>query len=76
MEQQSIEVKPLAGALGAELGGVDLAEPLANRTAAEIHQAFLDHHVIVFRDQQLSPKQQVAFRGRRNDADDSRRRNG
>ncbi len=61
MDYQSIEVKPLAGALGAELGGVDLAEPLENRTAAEIHRAFLDHHVIVFREQSLTPRQHVAF---------------
>ena len=61
MDYQRIEVKRIAGALGAEIGGVDLAEPLDNRAAAEVHQAFLDHHIIVFRDQKLTPPEQVAF---------------
>ncbi len=61
MQYRSIEVEPLAGALGAEIAGVDISRPLANRAAAEIHRAFLDHHVIVFRDQRLTPPQQLAF---------------
>lgn len=56
-----IEVNPIAGALGAEIRGVDLGEPLDDDTFAEIHQAFLDHLVIFFRDQQLSPERQKAF---------------
>ena len=52
---QHIEVKPLAGALGAEVFGPDLRQPLANAAADEIHQAYLDHQVIFFREQQLGP---------------------
>lgn len=61
---QTIDVKPLAGALGAEINGVDLAGDLSNQAFDEIHQAFLDYHAIFFRDQDLTPQQQVAF-GRR-----------
>jgi taurine dioxygenase len=64
MAYQTIEVQPIAGALGAEIRGVDLADDLSNQAFDEIYQAFLDHHTIVFRDQDLTPQQQVAF-GRR-----------
>ncbi len=56
-----ITVTPLAGALGAEIAGVDLTEDLDDETLREIHQAFLDHLVIFFRDQALTPEQQIAF---------------
>ena len=56
-----IGVKPIAGALGAEIEGVDLARDLDNHTFAEIHQALLDHLVIFFRDQTLTPDQHKNF---------------
>jgi taurine dioxygenase len=59
MRYQFIEVNPLAGALGAEVSGIDLGQPLREAVLDEIHQAFLDHSVIVFRDQNLTPKDQV-----------------
>jgi taurine dioxygenase len=55
-----IEVKPLAGMLGAEIHGVDLAN-LDDETFAEIYAAWLDHLVVFFRDQKLTPEQQIAF---------------
>jgi taurine dioxygenase len=64
MGYRHIEVRPLAGALGAELDGVDLARPLGDEVFGEIHQAFLDHAVIAFRGQRLSPAQQLAFAAR------------
>ena len=64
MAYQKIEVSPIAGALGAEIDGVDLSEPLDNATFADIHQALLDHLVIFFHDQHLTPEQHKAF-GRR-----------
>ena len=48
-------------ALGAEISGVDLARPLDDTTFAAINRAYNDHGVIFFRDQHISPAQQVAF---------------
>jgi len=56
-----IVVQPVAGALGAEISGVDLATPLDAETAAAIRRAWLDHLVIFFRDQELTPVQFLAF---------------
>jgi taurine dioxygenase len=55
-----IEVKPIAGALGAEISGVDLRD-VDDATFAEIHEAWLEHLVVFFRDQDLTPEQQIAF---------------
>jgi len=57
----SIQATPIAGALGAEITGVNLAEELSDEVIAQIRQALLDHLVIFFRDQQLTPEQQIAF---------------
>jgi taurine dioxygenase len=56
-----IEVRPLAGALGAEVFGVDMAGDLDDEVVREVRQAFLDHLVIFLRDQSATPQQQVAF---------------
>lgn len=55
-----ITVTPVAGALGAEIGGVDLAD-LDDATFAAVRQAFLDYQVIFFREQSITPEQQIAF---------------
>ena len=60
MTCEKIDVRPLAGACGAEIAGVDLSA-LDDRTFDAIHRAFLDHLVIFFRDQRLTPDQHVAF---------------
>jgi taurine dioxygenase len=57
----AITVRPLAPYLGAEIDGVDLSQPLTNEQFNDIHAAFLKHHVIFFRDQTLTPDQQLAF---------------
>ena len=57
----AIEVEPVSGALGAEIHGVDLSHRLSDSVFADIHQAFLDHSVIFFRDQQISPEQHIAL---------------
>jgi len=56
-----IEVRPIAGALGAEIEGVDAARPLGDEIIAEIRRAFLDHLVIFLRSQSLTPQAQLAF---------------
>ncbi|MDE0728424.1 MAG: TauD/TfdA family dioxygenase, partial [Alphaproteobacteria bacterium] len=60
-EGKSIDVLPLTGAIGAEISGVDISEPLPAETIGEIRQALLDHLVIFLRDQQITPEQQIAF---------------
>ncbi len=51
-----ISIHPVAGALGAEIHGVDL-RTLDDEVFASVHEAFLEHQVIFFRDQDLSPEQ-------------------
>jgi taurine dioxygenase len=62
MADRSLQIRPIAGALGAELAGIDLAEDLGAGTIAEIRRAWLDHLVIFFRGQELlSPARFLAF---------------
>jgi taurine dioxygenase len=61
MQTVSIEVKRIAGAMGAEIHGIDLARDLNEATFAEIHQALLDYGAIFFRDQDITPSQQMDF---------------
>jgi taurine dioxygenase len=59
-----MEIAPIAGALGAEISGVDLAAELDAATVAAIRRALLDHLVVFFRGQALTPGQLVAFAAR------------
>jgi taurine dioxygenase len=61
MAGQSLRIQRIAGALGAELSGVDLSRPQDAATIAAIRQAFVEHQVIFFRDQALTPDQQIEF---------------
>ncbi len=63
MAYDDIEVTPVAGACGADVGGVDLAQA-SDDQIAEIRQALLEHLVLRFRKQRLSPDQHKAL-GRR-----------
>jgi len=56
-----IDVQPITGALGAEIRGVNAVDALAADVVSELRQAFLDHLVIFFRDQKLTPPEQLAF---------------
>src|SRR3954470_22199644 len=56
-----MEFRRLAGALGAEIHGVDLQKTPTEEVAAEIRRVFLEHLVIFFRDQSLTPAQFMAF---------------
>ncbi|MBS0452567.1 MAG: TauD/TfdA family dioxygenase [Proteobacteria bacterium] len=61
LASQEFDIRPVAGSFAAEVVGVDLGAPLSDQDFARIHQAHLDHHVLVFRDQRITPAQQVAF---------------
>jgi taurine dioxygenase len=56
-----LKVSRIAGALGAEIHDVDLSAPLSDEVAAAIRRAFLEHLVIFFRGQHLTPAQFMAF---------------
>ncbi len=59
-EYKTIAVEPLAGALGATIVGINLSD-LSEETVAEIRRAWLEHLVVFFRDQTLSPGKFLAF---------------
>ena len=56
-----IGVFPLSDALGAEIQGVDLRDELDAATIGAVHRAWLDHNVILFRDQHLCDEDLVRF---------------
>ena len=56
-----INVKPVSGALGAEITGVDISLPLDAEVVEEIRNAFLSHLVIFFQNQVITPQQQLNF---------------
>jgi taurine dioxygenase len=59
----SLEIKPLAAPVGAEVFGLDAHAPISADDAATLRRAFERHHVLVVRDQVLDEAQQVAFAG-------------
>jgi taurine dioxygenase len=59
--RQQFAIHPFAGPLGAEVVGLDLSLPLAADDFARLHRAHLDYHVLVFRNQAITPAEQVAF---------------
>src|SRR3546814_8787561 len=61
MADSTITVAPIAGAIGAEIAGADLSTALSDDSVAAIRQALLDHLVVFFRDQELTPRQFMAF---------------
>ncbi len=67
MTYKIIETRPIAPALGAEIGGVDLSRPLGDDVIAEIRQALLEYLVVFFRDQDITPEQHLAFARRFSD---------
>lgn len=60
----TLNIEPISPALGAVVSGVRLAEPLDDAAQRQIEQALLDHHVLFFRDQPLTPGQQANFAAR------------
>ena len=56
-----LEIRQVAGALGAEIHGVDLSKTLDDETVAEIRGTWLKHNVVFFRGQNLTSEQYMAF---------------
>ncbi len=61
MRSSRIDVQPIAGALGAEIHGVDLSQNLDDQTISDIRRALLDHCVIFFRKQEIDVPTHKAF---------------
>ena len=59
--QETPNFRPLSTALGMEVEDVDLAAPLSDTVFAAIETAFNHHCILLFRDQSLTPEQQIAF---------------
>jgi len=57
----AMQVRPLSFALGAEVIGIDLTASIDAATAKQLRELWLEHSVLLFRGQILSPQQQIAF---------------
>ena len=55
MASNHIEVRPLSPHIGALIGGIDLTQSLDDQTVDEIRASLLDHLVIFFQDQNITP---------------------
>lgn len=64
MSNKYIEVKQVAGFIGAEISGVDLSQTLHDDAVKEIREALLKWKVIFFRGQNIDHAAQIAFTGR------------
>jgi taurine dioxygenase len=58
---ETIEASPLGPALGAEIGGIDIASGISKEQFAELRQAYIDYGVIFLRDQDITPDQHIEF---------------
>ncbi len=57
----NFNVRTLSPVLGAEIVGLDVTEPLDDAKFERVHKLLLEHLVLVFRDQHLSPQDQINF---------------
>ncbi len=60
-DKSSVSLRPLTPQTGAEVEGIDLSQNLTTKQLDEVQRAFLDRHVLVFRDQQISRDQHKSF---------------
>jgi alpha-ketoglutarate-dependent 2,4-dichlorophenoxyacetate dioxygenase len=56
-----LEIRPLHPLFVAEVIGLDLSRPLPQEVADQVRAAFQRYSVLVFRDQDITDDQQVAF---------------
>lgn len=59
--ERHFTAEPLSPVLGASIVGLDLREPLPEATRRSVYEAFIEYHVLCFRDQHLDHNQQIAF---------------
>ena len=57
----AIEVRHMSEAMGAEIRGVDISKPIDHATFGQIHGAWLDHLILLFRDVDWTPEEHIAF---------------
>lgn len=55
------DVQPVAGAMGAEISGINLAEPISEASYRQIRQALVEYEVLFFREQDIEPAHQKAL---------------
>jgi taurine dioxygenase len=61
LETQTFEIVPSPSGVGADVIGLDLSKPIDERTFKRLSDAFNEYSVLAYRDQKLSPEQQIAF---------------
>lgn len=61
VETQNFEITPSPSGTGADVTGLDLAKPLDDKTFNRLSDAFNEYSVLAYRDQHLTPEQQIAF---------------
>ena len=61
LDPKTITIDPLTPVIGAEIGGIDLSQPLSPEQEAEVRAAQAAYHVLVFRDQHLSNEEHKRF---------------
>src|SRR5688500_13105400 len=57
----SLQIRRLSFALGAEITGIDVSKPLGEKLFKEVHAAFLEHCVLLFRGKALTQQEHIAF---------------
>jgi len=57
----TVSYEPQPDGLGAVINGVDLAQPLDEKTISDIKQIFWEFHLIIFKNQKITPDQQIRF---------------
>lgn len=61
VQPTTFTLDPMSPTLGAEVGGVDLAQPLSDLARSEMFRALLEWKLLVFRDQRITPAHHVEF---------------
>jgi len=61
LDTKTFEITPSPSGTGADVIGLDLSKPVDDRTFKRLSDAFNEYSVLAYRDQKLSPEQQIAF---------------